>query len=90
MMFFWIMTALLAALAGLLVLTGARRGADAGEAVETAAAAAELAELDRLKARGLSYDLRHLPGSGGWQLFFHDPSGAKVELDFDATETDQI
>jgi len=53
MMFFWIMTALLAALAGLLVLAGARRGADAGEAVETAAAAAELAELDRLKARGL-------------------------------------
>jgi len=53
MVFFWIMTALLAALAGLLVLTGARRGADAGEAVETAAAAAELAELDRLKARGL-------------------------------------
>jgi cytochrome c-type biogenesis protein CcmH len=53
MTFFWIMTALLAALAGLLVLAGARRGADAGEAVETAAAAAELAELDRLKARGL-------------------------------------
>lgn len=53
MMVFWIMTALLAALAGLLVLAGARRGADAGEAVETAAAAAELAELDRLKARGL-------------------------------------
>ncbi len=53
MTFFWIMTALLAALAGLLVLAGARRGADAGEAVETAAAVAELAELDRLKARGL-------------------------------------
>lgn len=53
MTFFWIMTALLAALAGLLVLAGARRGADAGEAVETAAAAAEMAELDRLKARGL-------------------------------------
>jgi cytochrome c-type biogenesis protein CcmH len=52
MTFFWIMTALLAALAGLLVLAGARRGADAGEAVETAAVA-ELAELDRLKARGL-------------------------------------
>lgn len=53
MMFFWIMTALLAALAGLLVLAGARRGAGAGEAVETVAAAAELAELDRLKTRGL-------------------------------------
>ena len=53
MTFFWIMTALLAALAGLLVLTGARRGVGGGEAVETVAAAAELAELDRLKARGL-------------------------------------
>lgn len=53
MMFFWIMTGLLAALSGLLVLTGARRGADAGEAVENAASVAELAELDRLKARGL-------------------------------------
>lgn len=50
---FWIMTGLLAALAGLLVLTGARRGVDAGEPVPAAAAAAELAELDRLKARGL-------------------------------------
>jgi hypothetical protein len=46
--------------------------------------------LRRLKARGLAYDLRHLPGNGVWQLFFHDPSGAKVELDFDATETDQV
>mgnify|MGYP003586701730 CR=1 FL=1 len=53
MTFFWIMTALLAALAGLLVLAGGRPGADAGEAAETAAAAAELAELDRLKGRGL-------------------------------------
>lgn len=55
MTFFWIMTALLAALAGLLVLTGARRGADGGEAPE-ASAAVELSELDRLKARGLLDD----------------------------------
>ena len=48
----WIMSALLAALAGLLVLAGARRGAGAGEAA-TVSAAAELSELDRLKARGL-------------------------------------
>ncbi|MDQ3124534.1 MAG: c-type cytochrome biogenesis protein CcmI, partial [Pseudomonadota bacterium] len=47
---FWIMAALLTALAGLCALAGARRGADAGE---TISAAAELAELDRLKARGL-------------------------------------
>lgn len=50
---FWIMTALMTALAGLLVLAGARRGADAGEGVSTLTASAELAELDRLKARGL-------------------------------------
>lgn len=50
---FWIMAALITALAGLLVLAGARRGADAGEGVAGLTAAAELAELDRLKARGL-------------------------------------
>lgn len=44
------MTALLTALAGLCALAGARRGADGDE---TISAAAELAELDRLKARGL-------------------------------------
>ena len=50
---FWIMTALMAALAGLLVLAGARRAVDAGEVVTPAVASAELSELDRLKARGL-------------------------------------
>lgn len=44
------MTALLTALAGLSALAGARRGVDAEE---TVSAAPELAELDRLKARGL-------------------------------------
>lgn len=47
---FWIMAALLTALAGLLALAGARRGVDIDE---TVSAAPELAELDRLKARGL-------------------------------------
>lgn len=44
----------------------------------------------KCKARKMPYDLRRLPeggfGAGMWQLFFHDPSGAKVELDFAATE----
>jgi cytochrome c-type biogenesis protein CcmH len=53
MIAFWMMTGLLAALAGVLVLAGARREADAGAMAETDAAAAELSELDRLKARGL-------------------------------------
>ena len=41
----------------------------------------------RFDARGLAYDLRRQAGAGTWQLFCHDPSGAKVELDFDPAET---
>jgi catechol 2,3-dioxygenase-like lactoylglutathione lyase family enzyme len=40
--------------------------------------------IDRLKARGVSYDLRRLPeggpSSGAWQLFFHGPNGARLEI----------
>lgn len=53
MTLFWIMAALVAALAAVLVLAAARRGADAGADIGSAVAAQELAELDRLKARGL-------------------------------------
>ena len=40
----------------------------------------------RLTERGVAYDLRRLPTTGAWQLFCLDPSGARVELDFEATE----
>ena len=46
--------------------------------------------IGKLKAKGLSYDLRRLPeggpGAGVWQLFFYDPNGARVEIDLAATE----
>jgi catechol 2,3-dioxygenase-like lactoylglutathione lyase family enzyme len=42
--------------------------------------------VGKLKARGLAYELRQLPAYRTWQLFFHDPNGAKVELDFDPAE----
>lgn len=41
----------------------------------------------RFDATGLKYDLRRQVGSDTWQLFCHDPNGAKVELDFDPAET---
>ena len=41
----------------------------------------------RFDARGVKYDLRQQRGAGTWQLFCHDPNGAKVELDFDPAET---
>lgn len=40
----------------------------------------------RFDAAGIQYDLRRQAGAGTWQLFSHDPNGAKVELDFDASE----
>ena len=40
----------------------------------------------RLAERNIQYDLRRLPSTGSWQLFCFDPSGARVELDFDAGE----
>lgn len=42
--------------------------------------------VSKLKARGIAYELRRLPEYGTWQLFFHDPNNAKVEIDFDRTE----
>ena len=52
------------------------------------------AYLARLQARGMTYDLRRLPetghAGGTWQLFFHDPSGARVEIDFAASESDRL
>ena len=41
----------------------------------------------RFDAAGLKHDLRQQAGSGTWQLFSVDPNGAKVELDFAASET---
>ena len=40
----------------------------------------------RLTEHKIAYDVRRLPSTGAWQLFCHDPSGARVELDFDANE----
>jgi catechol 2,3-dioxygenase-like lactoylglutathione lyase family enzyme len=40
----------------------------------------------KLRARGIEHELRRLPAYGTWQLFFHDPNGARVEIDFDPAE----
>jgi catechol 2,3-dioxygenase-like lactoylglutathione lyase family enzyme len=44
------------------------------------------ATLARLQTLGIVHDCRRLPGAGTWQVFFHDPNGARVELDFAAEE----
>jgi catechol 2,3-dioxygenase-like lactoylglutathione lyase family enzyme len=40
----------------------------------------------RLKEHKIDYVLRRQAGHGPWQLFCHDPNGAKVELDFSPDE----
>ena len=42
--------------------------------------------LAALKARKVDYECRQQAGTGLWQVFFFDPNGAKVELDFPASE----
>ena len=42
--------------------------------------------IAKLVARNIEHTCRRLVGVGTWQLFFFDPNGARVELDFDAAE----
>ncbi len=44
------------------------------------------ATLEALAARDLEHVCRQQTGTGLWQVFFHDPNGARVELDFAADE----
>jgi len=46
-----------------------------------------LARLDRL---GIHYAHRRQAGAGTWQVFFFDPNGARVELDFDPSEAEPV
>lgn len=48
------------------------------------------AVINTLKQRGIQYELHRLKGLEIWQLFCHDPDGAKVELDFPASEPEPI
>jgi catechol 2,3-dioxygenase-like lactoylglutathione lyase family enzyme len=45
------------------------------------------ASIAALEAKGVAYQCRRQAGSGVWQVFLHDPNGAKVELDFAPEET---
>lgn len=42
--------------------------------------------VDILSLHGIAFKLHRLVGEQTWQLFCHDPDGAKVELDFAASE----
>ena len=44
------------------------------------------ATIANLTAHGIAHSLTQQVGTGIWQVFCHDPMGAKVELDFDPAE----
>jgi catechol 2,3-dioxygenase-like lactoylglutathione lyase family enzyme len=43
--------------------------------------------IARLKANGIEHVVRQQVGTRLWQVFCHDPMGAKVEMDFDPSES---
>jgi len=45
--------------------------------------------LQTLTAHEVEHVCRRQVGSGAWQVFFFDPNGARVELDFAADESDR-
>ena len=42
--------------------------------------------VGKLEEKGVRYQLGRQVETGTWQLFFHDPNGARVELDFPGDE----
>ena len=42
--------------------------------------------VNKLKQHNIDYSLRQFRDIDPWQLFFFDPSGAKIELDYPPTE----
>jgi hypothetical protein len=43
--------------------------------------------LEKHQREGIAYRLRRLPRPWStWQVFFDDPNGAEVEVDFDASQ----
>ena len=62
-------------------------GERAGVIDHIAFSAADLkGTVAKLKENGVQYSLNQQVGTGYWQVFCHDPMGAKVELDFDPSE----
>jgi catechol 2,3-dioxygenase-like lactoylglutathione lyase family enzyme len=46
--------------------------------------------LQHLRAEGVHFTQRRANGQALFQLFFHDPNGIKIELNFDAAEAEGI
>jgi len=62
-------------------------GSRAGVIDNMAFSASDLRDtVAKLKEKGIQFSLNQQVGTRIWQIFCHDPMGAKVELDFDPSE----
>jgi len=46
--------------------------------------------MAHLKAQGVAFNERRANGQALYQLFFFDPNGIKIELNYDAAETEGL
>ena len=46
--------------------------------------------ISHLKQQGIPFTQRRANGQALFQLFFHDPNGIKIELNFDAAESEGV
>ena len=46
--------------------------------------------MEHLRAEGVQFSQRRANGQALFQLFFHDPNGIKIELNYDAAEAEGI
>lgn len=72
------------------IIAGRALPADANGVIDHMAFTASnlLSTVDRLNQHGIAFKLKRLEDLQTWQLFCHDPDGAKIELDFAASEPD--
>jgi hypothetical protein len=46
--------------------------------------------IQHLKAEGIEFSQRRANGQALFQLFFYDPNGIKIELNYDAAEAEGV
>ena len=46
--------------------------------------------MEHLRKENIAFDQRRASGQALYQLFFHDPNGIKIELNFDAAEAEGV
>jgi len=67
--------------------TGEQQKPDSGVVHHVAFASRDFAGMkQRLKSKGLPFDVREVPGVDVWQIFVTDPNGVMIELNYETAK----